>query len=244
MMRTALLLLFVFVALHFSQAQIIFHDEPNTLHTGLFLLDMDNDGNEDFFIEVDNLGFLCYALPYYSSGNCIGGGTSLIYFNPGQSIGATNNWNCDSNGVTIETFNNFKYLGVKFNTSGQWYYGWLRIKTDNASFIIDSWAYNATAGEGLTAGQETTVGLNEYPYASFNLAYPNPATDWISLFPNRIFTENILKVTIADTQGKTVVRTTVKNDAPVIDIKGLHAGVYILTVSGNHQQMQTRFVKE
>lgn len=56
------------------------------------------------------------------------------------------------------------FIGLEFPINATSHFGWVRVSIDNAAgtFVINDWAYNATPGEGLLAGQvpePTTLGL-------------------------------------------------------------------------------------
>jgi hypothetical protein len=226
-----------------TKAQIIYHDEPNTLHTNSYNIDIDNDGYEEYYIGVDNLNFTCYSMPANFSGNCYGGGSSLIYFNLNQPVSSSTNWDCDEEGVIIDTENSYKYIGIKFSTSGQVYYGWIRLKTQNASFIIDSWAYNSSPGESINAGQENSVGIDENTADALLAVYPNPASDFITV-EQKLFEANATyNLVLNDAQGKTVLQSKTRNNTPV-DISSLSKGFYALILTNADKQVTTQIIIE
>ncbi|MEO0529615.1 MAG: PEP-CTERM sorting domain-containing protein [Planctomycetota bacterium] len=47
------------------------------------------------------------------------------------------------------------FIGLEFPINATSHFGWVRVSIDNAAgtFVINDWAYNATPGEGLLAGQ-------------------------------------------------------------------------------------------
>ena len=58
-------------------------------------------------------------------------------------------------------------VGFSFSDSGESYYGWvnytLSMFEDEFTFIINSWAYNDVANEGIIAGQDVAAGSNAVP---------------------------------------------------------------------------------
>lgn len=226
-----------------TQAQIIYHDEPNTLHTDLYTIDIDNDGYEDYYIDVDNLNFICYSMPANFSGNCYGGGTSLIYFNLNQPISSSTNWDCNEAGVTIDTENNYKYIGIKFSASGQTYYGWIRLKSENASFIIDGWAYNSIPGESINAGQQSSVGIDDNTVNALLSVYPNPACGFITIEQKLFEANTTYNLLINDAQGKTVLQAQTRNNT-LIDISSLSKGFYALILTNADKRVNTQIIIE
>lgn len=90
----------------------------------------------------------------------LGGGyfAKQVYYYPYSANGYTNsgtfgNWPNNAN----------KFLGVKFKTAGNIYYGWARcsMASDGLSMIIHDYAYNSCIGQKIKAGQ---TGLTASPY--------------------------------------------------------------------------------
>ncbi len=69
--------------------------------------------------------------------------------------------------------------------------------------------------------------------------YPNPAKD--NLYIDGLINYNTLKIT--DAGGRVMQQQTISSGLKHIDIRVLHAGVYLLTVSGNKETKTVKFIK-
>lgn len=130
--------------------------------------------------------------------------------------------------------NTDKYIGFKFNlspTSQQTtHFGWIRVQWDGADLIVKDHAYNSTAGEGIVAGLNSGVGIEDIENQRV-LMYPNPVTDVLSIESKR---SEINKVHIYDCRGKIVLEliNSSRQNSIQLDVTEFEAGLYTILVSG------------
>ena len=141
-----------------------------------YLLDLNNDSVNDFSIYHDG-GSNLFIAPISSNGSVLGTGStsgfaypyamsanSMIsasasgtWFNNGYSTGyqSLNYGSCSfGNWCTVTD----KYIGLRFEVSGNTHYGWVRMDVNftGSSFTIKDYAYEDTPGVGILAGATTT----------------------------------------------------------------------------------------
>ncbi len=119
-----------------------------------------------------------------------------------------------------------KFVGVRFNIGSSTYYGWvlMSISNDYNSSTVKSFAYNATAGGSIWAGQTATTGLANSIEEEYKISY----------------TENILSLREM-TQGGTVkmftsngielLNGTVHEGDNTYAVSNLKQGVYVVNVN-------------
>ncbi|GEM_PF-3540745 len=112
--------------------------------------------------EVLGSGSGGFTYPYaLNSGNMISSNADGVFFNNSNTNSL--NWNYgfsyfgytysvnDGNWVGVTD----KYLGVKFDISGETHYGWVRLDVnEDSSFIVKDFAYEATPNTGILAGDQ------------------------------------------------------------------------------------------
>ena len=164
--------------LHPAQAQIVYTPANVTIYQNTYNLDVNNDGVTDFaihsgggkFCNCRNGGcqFLYSLNEFPTSGNgvvgsppaplllghAIGpkqvfyGGTGQLAFHARSCSGQFTNagrW-ISRNGKTA-------YLGFRFQINGETHYGWAKLTVSGIEATLTGYAYEATPGQALTAGQ-------------------------------------------------------------------------------------------
>lgn len=140
-------------------------------------LNIDGDAYNDILLKNYVFGGGNYqgATVNYSPGQLVGFTTSLTYATAlaaGDPIDASTVGPSFFGGLAYGAanpdaqFNNATdaYLGLSFPSGGDTFYGWIRVTIDNAAgtFVVNDWAYNTVAGEGILAGatpEPGTLGL-------------------------------------------------------------------------------------
>jgi Secretion system C-terminal sorting domain len=211
-------------------------------------LDLNNDANTDFIINVNYFAFTqnsgVSASPI--NGNAVKDTLISIYTlaNPLQlnalidsNLLLNQSWNtsggCLSSSGTISClWNNLSdyYLGLRLLQSGQTYYGWVRLRVNSsASVTIRDYAYNSIPNQAILAGQTTATGIIENSFASTINLFPNPATNHLTIALGS--NNKKVQVTIADITGKIIYMTTA-NDTQKIEVntKDFAEGIYVVRV--------------
>lgn len=162
-----------------ADAAIIYTDiNPN--YTGgignQYLLDLNNDNTDDFRIyhdggsnlfieplasanEVLGTGSLGgFAYPYaMNSNSMISASASGTWFNNAYSTGYQSlNYGSASFGNWVSVSD--KYLGLRFQVSGNTHYGWARLDVNfsGSTWVVKDYAYEDNAGVGIPAGSSVS----------------------------------------------------------------------------------------
>ena len=152
-----------------ANAQIVYSGPQNIAVTSGFSqnIDMDLDGQQD--INLQNFNF--FGGPYQGAGAVFFPG-ELVGFVPGFAYvsALSSGYLIDAASTNIAggsmaygavnpnaQFNNVTdaYVGIGFPSGPNFYYGWVRVDVNNAAktLLIKDWAYNATSGASIVAGQ-------------------------------------------------------------------------------------------
>jgi len=139
-------------------------------------IDMDNDNNPDFRFtsaqaaSTSTLGFVIVQAGQIATGNFVltNGGNDALALNLNDPINAsTTTWHpmSSTNPQMYQLFNGIgsgtwsgaqdKYLGVRFITGANTYYGWIRFTFSSTQnmYTIKDYAYESTPNQGILAGQ-------------------------------------------------------------------------------------------
>jgi len=178
---------------HSGNAQILYTDvNPDRVLTGTLgtfnsdtmNIDLNNDGTEDFWLEVLNgtssaSSYTMRGVRAYPLSNnrvMLSGGYSAFFpevLNSGTPIGPANNWNSVMPWLYLYNSGGFgnwpgktdNYLGVRIIVSTDTLYGWMRLGLDATSnnLTIKGYAIEDTPNKSIEAGQifNTTIKANE-----------------------------------------------------------------------------------
>ena len=246
-----------------AAGQIVYVDvEPDAIIAvgETFSTDFDEDGFEDVSVanpaDLAN-GFAAVVFP--SSGGAFVGFTAGAYqypalLNEGDIIddasgytevgarGDLNYYGCAySNSQWCDTVVD-GYLGVQFNDlfGGTTHFGWVRMDTDvNGTNLmkVSGYAYNATDGEGIEAGDEGILSLEDQYFNDFN--YFVDANSQLVLKAS-ISLENIKLFNLL---GQEVFSKSLSNKNETINIESLETGIYIAKVSIQGTSKSFKIVK-
>jgi hypothetical protein len=185
-----------------------------------------------------------YVLPYGTVGNAIAGETPSGYdyalaLDMGAMIDNTLNWisatntmayNVDSANPYSENWNGVtdKYLGLQFKVGANTHYGWARLDVQAIGdiFTLKDYAYNATAGAGLTAGQTAGL-LTEQMDAMVH--FVNQADNSVKVVINSNLTNGV--ITVVSATGAVVSTGNVDGETFTVDMNGLSSGIYMINAS-------------
>ena len=123
---------------------------------------------------------------------------------------------CDSGGATIEGF-----VGLRFEINpGEFHYGWVRIESSPTMTIVKDFAYNATEGASLLAGQQT-LSLEEETFNDVRIVALNKSIGVYNISETTDY--NVYALT-----GQSVLKGSINNTAHTIEANSLETGIYIL----------------
>ncbi len=215
---------------------------------GEYFLDLDNNGINDFkifnivgssselylFIEpltasndvLTSNSSMSYAYPFaLNSGETISSGGSF-WLNNGYTAGYLSmNYNSCSFGNWCSVTD--KYLGLRFNISGNTHYGWARLDVPNnaaSSWVVKDYAFNTVAGEPIDAGQQT-LSIEQNNLQNVKVVAQNKSIGLYNL------TET-LNYTLYTMSGQQILKGSTSNEMSVIETKQLASGIYILELNG------------
>ncbi len=205
-----------------SNSQVVYTDvNPDSLVTSQYELDLNNDGTPEFriqhiidggidIVQASGVSNQDSMVGYYqgfpavtgypsalSSDELIDGSVELV----DEGIMGGDHAVIMEDAEWPDGIN--RYLGLKFNISGQPHYGWAKVKisTDYVAFTIIEYAYNATAGEAINSGV-TSVEENYSSVSELNI-FPNPCNEnaTLSFF---LRNESEIEVSVYDLSGKLI----------------------------------------
>ena len=223
-----------------SGQSIIYDDIPD--YTGgigdTFLIDINNDGTDDFQIRhngssnlyIDPLtasndvlgsGGATFAYPFnLSSGTAISSGAGT-WFNNGFAGGFQSlNYGSCSFGNWCSVTDGF--LGLRFNISGSIHYGWAQLDVDALGdlWTVKGYAYHDTPGIGLNAGQET-LSLETTIFEDIKIVSLGKSIGLYNI--NEATNFRLINMT-----GKEVLNGTASGNDYVIEANALANGIYII----------------
>ena len=120
-------------------------------------------------------------------------------------------------------------LGVSFDIGGLTYYGWIRLETalDGTSTTIKDYAYDATAGTTILAGNTGS--------GSVDVAETLEDVTTIRNFDNKVvinFERQLTdaNVTVTNLSGQQVANEKVTSQIQELDLNELSSGIYLVTI--------------
>lgn len=211
-----------------------------------FFLDLDNNATNDFRVHAASNGDLFFQ-PLTASNEALGTGSDNygypfaldngdpisasptgigMWLNQSYSAGAMSLFYNFGSGDYAGNFNNVtdKYIGVRFNISGNTHYGWVRLDVglDAASWTIKDFAYVDTPNIGLNAGEQTTLNADVFTTNSISIV-ANKQNIMLYNLPNQT------NYTLFSLTGKLVLQGTANSGAlHTIESNNLAAGTYIV----------------
>jgi len=121
-----------------------------------------------------------------------------------------------------------KYLGVKFTTGANTYYGWIRLDVgDYNTYTLKDWAYENTANTAIMAGQGAATGVSTYLNSVTTIIATNNVVE--ATFANAINGN----MQIVNMNGAVVKAAEVNGTACSINMNGMPTGIYNVIVSAN-----------
>lgn len=210
-----------------------------------YLLDLDNNGTNDFRIHANSSSSAnLYLQPLTASNEALGsGGGSFAYpfaLSNGAAVSASasGGWynNSYSGGYMslnygAGAYGNFynvtdKYIGLRFNISGNTHYGWIRLDVGQSgtSWTVKDFAYMNSPGLGIAAGQQAlstdAFGMNTISIVA------NKQNITLYNLPNQT-NYNLFSLT-----GKLVLQGTANSgNTYTIESNSLASGVYIVQLT-------------
>ena len=260
-----------FLAAGGAEAQVVLTDiDPDVTYSapdGVFYLDLDNDGTEDFLFSATSAAAFVigsggtnqyaingvFASPYGSNEILVNsvfsgfaypavlnsmdmiGSSDLFAAVSFQSLAYSFQYSSGGGLSPVEQNGNWlggtdgKFIGLKLHKDGADHYGWLRLDvgSDNKSFTVSMYAYEATPGQGITVistGIQDAVLTNwtVYSYGSM-----------IHLIQNSTAETGTYQV--LDLSGRTLLSGNMYGTHTTVMANQLPAGIYVVrleTASG------------
>lgn len=220
-----------------------------------FGLDLDNDGNFDFIIASGDSIFqtssgavrvrntVVAGYGSQAANNAIAGEMPSAYnyalaLDMGTMIDNTLNWisatntmayNVDSANPYAENWNGVtdKYLGLRFNSGGNDYYGWARmdVQAEADVWTLKDYAYNA-GQVGIEAGATTAIEegtMDQYVH------FINQSDNTVMIRLNEAVTG--ANVTVVSASGQVVQTGAVEGTEFSVNMNDLAGGIYMINVT-------------
>ena len=252
-MKKIYLLVSLCIICHVNQSQIIIHSFNQLLAgPGQLNIDINNDASDDYTFDILTLSPGVYAarvLPI---------GSSKILDNSTYGYPDTLNFNDSvagyfhSNVGVLGTFNNAgqfrgagnKYLGIKLNSGGQYYSGWIELNCNfnRDSLKIISCGYNSTSNALILAGQTTTNGVPNCPEKSQEIKlFPNPCNGILNVEINPKIN---YEINLTNSQGDEITPSGnfLQRGDNKIDLRSLPNGTYFLKLFSRETVSTKRIV--
>ncbi|WP_340075893.1 T9SS type A sorting domain-containing protein [Leptobacterium sp. I13] len=222
-----------------ANGQIVYTDIPDVSRGtgGSLLIDMnpaDTDGSE---FEIENTGFpgtserVRINILKAGDGFAAVGADYPTAFSGASVISSGLSWRDTqpfdlSYSVGIGNFGGAgdKYLGVRFNIGGSFHYGWIRANVVSLSdWTIKDFAYNATPGASINAGQ-TTLGVDTNLATNVRIASLNKTISLHNLPGSTSY--QLYSMT-----GQSLLEGSIEGSTYAIEGSNLASGIYILQLT-------------
>ena len=238
-----------------------------TDYNNTYNLDLDGDTNTDFvfshaYVSEFYYNFLTFNVNFANNPQnaVIGSWDTYIYpfaLNQNDVISNGNsNWINDPNIGFLNRYTSCynsksewcssiskstpKYLGLRFEISGDIYFGWARLEigTDPADWLLKDYAYNATdtdmdgIGDPIMAGQQT-LGVKDNALDKVKIVALNKSIALYNL------TEK-LNYRVFDMSGKEALKGKIDDHTYLIEANTLSSGIYIIELQDKQTQAVIR----
>lgn len=225
-----------------------------------FLIDLNNDGTDDFWLRVVTAqggGYAALALPAdgvsYNS-NAIVGLSSGGYLYPSNlsasvTVDAASpmisggrgdmNWkSCGYPGSQWCGGVTDGYLGLVLKLGGDTHYGWARLDltADASSMTIKDFAYQSTPNTAIMTGEG--LGIDDAKIAGFDYFY-STQENRLSLSADEPFSN----INLYNILGQKVLSQGLSNTKENISLSSLNSGVYLANVNVNGKVATFKIVK-
>lgn len=145
-------------------------------------------------------------------------GYSILNANVVIDLGGTNYSLSAGNFINVTD----KFVGLRFDLSGETYYGWARldVNTDGTNWVIKDYAYNSTPDQPINAGQ-TTLGINEQTFNAIKVVALNKSIGLYNL-------PEATNYTLISVSGQSVLKGATTGHSYVIEANSIANGIYVL----------------
>ncbi len=136
-----------------------------------------------------------------------------------------------------------KYIGCKFSSNANTYYGWIRVNKVGGELTVLDYAFENTPNLSILAGETEPMAISERELEKWNNTSisPNPVVNTLHVNWPEV---SELSINILDVSGKNIqVITDISSTQLNIPLEDLNEGVYYLNIQSNNYQKAIRFVK-
>ena len=188
---------------------------------------------------IDDPSAGTYAYPFaLDSGSVISSGQATWNNNGfGSSSFQSLNWTSTYYGALYNDGNfvdvTDKFIGLRFNISGQTHYGWVRldVSADASVWTVKDYAYNTTPGEAINAGQ--TLSIDEHAINEIKIVSLNKSIALYNLPENTDYK-------LLDISGKSVMHGSINDHTYVIEANGISNGIYVVELTDTYTKSVIR----
>lgn len=218
-------------------------------------LDLNNDGNIDFYFKHLNIDGESYAIEAYcmigtNNEILINSQNQPIAFESTEPIAQQNEtwYNTATDIGSAALFMNESwagkdgyFLGVRIQVNGEWLYGWVRMSVpeDQHSLIILDYAYEDQSGVPILTGSGIPSDVTDDTNGSENSIY---YTDGKLLIWQTHHLYNHSTICIFDMMGNEVYSNSVSNNSAV-DVNFLQKGCYLCVLNYAGKIITGKFIK-
>ncbi len=210
-----------------------------------YFLDINNDGTNDF--RVYTVGTYVYAGPLATGNSILGSGVGFAYpfaLSSGAEIssGATswfNNSNQSLNYSSCSAGNwcnvTDKYLGLRFNISGNTHYGWaqLDVSSNGNSWVVKGYAYHDTPNTSILAGKKSLSIEDISSIQDVKIVSLNKRIELYNL-------NGTIDYRLISLDGKSVLNGVILERDYIIEANSMSNGVYVIELTDTNSNTVIR----
>ncbi len=230
-----------------ANGQIVYTDiaDATVAPGGNYVLDLNSDATGDYTLRVNTAANFAFIFPdsgpaatVYNSNAIVGFAQSGFFYPsnlaPGTVIDATNgvfssargDFNYDGCSYPGSEFcgGTDGYVGFHLMLGANTHYGWARIQVaaDASSIIVKDYAYEATPGASIQAGQ--TLGVDENSINNVRIVASEKSISLFNVPENTNF--NLFSIS-----GQSLMKGSTTGNIYVIEANSTATGVYILELN-------------
>lgn len=236
-----------------ASGQVVYTDVDPDFVGGIgdsFAIDFNNDGIDDVVISAQNLpptavqviaepmnGVLATSNGGYFYASNLAYGTEI---NAGAGTFRSFGDACYGPGYAGSQFcgEGEGYVGVQFDISGDTHYGWIRIDVgDSSNFIVLDYAYEATPGATIEAGDMGSMNVGDLLFNNFS--YFVDANNNLNLNADLSFKN----IEISNLLGQNIISKQLSNTSESINLSELNTGIYIASIQIDNSFKTIKIVK-
>ncbi len=205
-------------------------------------LDLNNDGTIDFYIKHFHPDTTTQQAEFYTQIGQAGEvlvdtGTVPFALNAGDNISSSQSTWVDYAGASFSSAlvmnanwagKSDKYVGLRIQLGGHWYYGWIRltIPSDVSKIIVKDYAVNEVADSSIKAGQTVGTDISSFEKQQSVMIYPNPMKYLLVIEDAEIGSD----FSVQNIMGQVVYHGIITKEKETLNTQNMAQGIYIVHI--------------